>query len=373
MSDIDKMSTYSKKLLSNASFAMTAVLVIVFIVILLIIFYVYTLSKTRKIKCKSLDINYPDTPVISSLQDSDYGMKFLLRDFYIKSSYNSCSISNFKNNFVDICALKNCIKQGVRCFDFEIYSLNDEPIISTSSIDDYHVKQTYNYITFKEVLKKLDSMAFSSSSPTQHDPLFIHLRIKSKNKIIYDKMAKDISSYLDNRKLLSPKYSNEFNGKNLGNIPIKELMGKYIIMIDRSNPLYTETKLFEYVNIASKSLYLRGLRNYDVEYTNDHGELIEYNKKNMTISMPDLSSSTDNVKSAIHFNYGCQFICMCYQNLDSNMEYVNKFFSDNNRALVLKPEKLRHIPVTISQPDKQDPNLSYATRDIKADYYKFNI
>tara|TARA_Y100000022_G_C13254225_1_gene378799 strand:+ start:856 stop:1977 length:1122 start_codon:yes stop_codon:yes gene_type:complete len=373
MSKLENMSTYTKNLLSNASFAMTAVFVIIFIVVLLFVSYVYTLSKTRKIKCNTLDENYPEKPSISSLQNDDYGMKLLLRDFYIKSAYNCCSISNFKNSFVDLCALKNCIKQGVRCFDMEIYSLNDEPIISTSSIDDYHVKQTYNYIKFTDLLKTLDSMAFSSTSPSQHDPVFIHLRIKSKNKIIYDKMAKYISSYCDNNKLLGPKYSNEYNGKSLGNVPIKELMGKYVFMTERSNTLYIETKLFEYINLASKSIYLRGLRNYDVEYTNDHKELIEYNKKNMTLSMPDLSNSTNNVKAAIHLNYGCQFVCMCYQNLDQNMQYINKFFTDSNRSLVLKPEKLRYIPVTIDPPKKQDPNLSYATRDIKADYYKFNI
>lgn len=373
MSKLENMSMYTKNLLSNASFAMTAVLVIIFIVILLVLSYVYTLSKTRKIKCNTLDNNYPEKPAISSLQNDDYGMKLLLRDFNIKSAYNCCSISNFKNSFVDLCALKNCIKQGVRCFDVEIYSLNDEPIISTSSIDNYHVKQTYNYITYVNFLKTLDSMGFSSTSPTQHDPLFIHMRVKSKNKIIFDKMAKYISAYCDNNKLLSPTYSNEYNGNNLGTVPIKDLMGKYIFMIERSNPLYTETKLFEYINMSSKSIFLRGLRNYDVEFTPDHKDLIEYNKKNMTLSMPDLSNSTTNVKAAIHLNYGCQFVCMCYQNMDQNMEYINKFFTDSKRALALKPEKLRWVPVTIDPPKKQDPNLSYATRDIEADYYKFNI
>ena len=35
-------------------------------------------------------------------------------------------------------------------------------------------------------LKTLNNMGFSSSSPTQNDPLFIHMRIKSENKVIYD-------------------------------------------------------------------------------------------------------------------------------------------------------------------------------------------
>ena len=291
--------------------------------------------------------------------------------YLISMAYQS--IGNFKNNFVDICALKNVIKQGVRCFDFEIYSLDDEPIVSTSSIDSYHVKQTYNYIPFVDVLKTLNNMVFSSSSPTQNDPLFIHMRIKSENKTIYDKMAKYIKTYLDHKRILSPEYSYEYNGQNLGKIPIKQLMGKIIFIVDRSNKLYTETKLFEYINIASNSMFMRGLRNYNVEYTPDHNELIEFNKKQMTLSMPDLSSSPNNVKAAVHMNYGCQFICMSYQDNDSNMKYIDKFFSDNNRAMVLKPEKLRYVQVTIPEPTKQDPKLSYATRDIKADYYKFNI
>ena len=144
-------------------------------------------------------------------------------------------------------------------------------------------------------------------------------------------------------------------------------------MADRSNPFFTETKLNEFVNIASGSVYLRALRNYSVEYTQDHSELIEYNKKNMSLTMPDLSSTDSNVKAAIHLNYGCQFVCMCYQNNDSNMEYIDKFFDDAGKALVLKPEKLRYIVVTIPEPTKQDKNLSYATRNIEANYYKYKI
>jgi hypothetical protein len=369
---MDNMKQYTK-MLNNTAIIMPAVFAIIFIVVLMFTFYIYSLSRMRPVKCDVLEDTYPNSPPISSLQNSDYGMKFLLRDFYIKSSYNSCSIGNFKNNFVDICALKNVIKQGVRCFDFEIYSLDDEPIVSTSSIDNYYVKQTYNYIPFIDVLKTLNSMGFSSSSPTQNDPLFIHMRIKSKNNVIYDKMAKYIKTYLDTNRILSPQYSNEYNGKNLGKVQIKELMGKFIFITDRSNKMYVETKLFEYINIATNSMFMRGLRNYGVEYTPDHNELVEYNKKQMTLSMPDLSSSTNNVKAAIHMNYGCQFICMCYQNRDSNMEYIDKFFSENNRALVLKPEKLRYVQVTIAEPKKQDPNLSYATRNVEADYYNFNI
>ena len=31
---------------------------------------------------------------------------------------------SYKNDYVNLCALKSCIKQGARCLDFEIYSVN---------------------------------------------------------------------------------------------------------------------------------------------------------------------------------------------------------------------------------------------------------
>ena len=48
-----------------------------------------------------------------------------LGDFFIKTAYNCCSAGDYKNSFVSVCALKNCIRQGARCLDFEIYSIDN--------------------------------------------------------------------------------------------------------------------------------------------------------------------------------------------------------------------------------------------------------
>ena len=45
---------------------------------------------------------------------------FLLLFNYIKTAYNCCSGGNYKNDYVDLCVLKNILKQGVRGLDFEI-------------------------------------------------------------------------------------------------------------------------------------------------------------------------------------------------------------------------------------------------------------
>ena len=40
----------------------------------------------------------------------------------------------FKNTYVDTCALKEIIGQGVRALDFQIYSVDNLPVIAVSSI-----------------------------------------------------------------------------------------------------------------------------------------------------------------------------------------------------------------------------------------------
>ena len=66
-------------------------------------------------------------------------------------------------------------------------------------------------------------------------------------------------------------------------------------------------------------------------------------------------------------------LAMRYQTVDTNLEENDLFFDDEAHAFVLKPEKLRYIPETIPAPPDQDPNLSYATRSVSTDFYKFDI
>lgn len=77
---------------------------------------------------------------IRPITSSDSDCSGNLYDYYIKTCYNACSGGSYKNNFVNICNLKAVIKQGVRCLDFEIYSVNDQPVVATSTVDNYHVK-----------------------------------------------------------------------------------------------------------------------------------------------------------------------------------------------------------------------------------------
>ncbi len=338
-----------------------------------IIGYAVTKMRLNDANCDNLKKLYTSFPSISSVNYNDDSYKYNLRDYYVKTAYNCCCSGQFKNDFVNICALKTCINQGARVLDFEIYSINDKPVIATSSINDYHVKETYNYIDFKDAMNIVNSYAFSGGScPNPNDPLVLHFRIQSSNEKIYKVMADTILNTLENR-ILDKEYSYEYYGHNLGAIPLKIFAGKVIISIDRSNPMFSTTPLDEYVNIASNSVFLRASREYDVKYTPDSQELITYNKKNMTMSMPDLSPYAENPQASLNFKYGCQWVGMCFQNFDSNMEYYDLFFDKVGHAFVLKPENLRYVPVTIPNPTPQKPENSFTSRKTSTDYYTFSI
>jgi hypothetical protein len=343
------------------------------ILIFVMILYVYNKRKLNQENCDNLDKIYSDYPLIHSIDPNEEQYKYLLRDYYIKTAYNCCCGGDFKNDYVNTCALKKCIQQGARCLDFQIYSVDNKPVISTSSVDDFFIKETYNYVDFGDAMEIVDKYAFSgSTSPNPRDPIILHFRISSNRKEIYDTMADIIQNTLSDR-VLGKEYSYEFEGYNLGAVPLANFMGKVIIIIDRSNDLFEDTNLKEYCNIASNSIFMRALRNYDIQYNPNIDELTYYNRKNMTIVMPDLSSDDINYGAGLAMSYGCQMIGMNMQNFDSNMEYYDIIFDENGSAFKLKPKALRYIPVTIDQPTPQDPKLSYANRNVESDFYSFNI
>lgn len=348
-----------------------------YFIIALLIFgfcgYAVTKMRLNDANCNNLSKIYTGFPKLSSFNPDNAAYKYLLRDYYIKTAYNCCCGGQFKNDWVNVCALKTCIAQGARVLDFEIYSVNDKPVVATSSVTNFHTKEMYNQIPFEDAMNIVNSYAFSGgSTPCPNDPLILHFRISSNNKKIYDKMANTIYSTIES-KLLGKEYSYEYTGHNLGAVPLKEFSQKVIISVDRSNPLFEETPLKEYVNIASNSIFLRASREYDIKFTPDSSELIEYNKKNMTLSMPDLSAYDTNPSAALNFSYGCQWVGMCFQNFDSNMEFYSLFFDKVGHSFALKPEHLRYVPVTVPIPPPQDPANSFTTRTTATDYYSFSV
>lgn len=310
---------------------------------------------------------------IRAINSVDAQCGFNLKDYYCKTAYNCCSSGSYKNDYVNLCALKAVLKQGIRCLDFEIFSIDDKPIISVSTTDDTHIKETYNQLDMFDVLTIIRDYGFSGSgAPNPTDPILLHFRFKSDNLKMYDNFAKMLEGF--NSILLGSEYSYESAGGNFGDTKLLSLCGKIAIIVDRSNTTFMESKSFyEYVNMCSNSMFMRAIVYNDIKYSPDQTELREFNRKGMTIALPDVGPNPPNISGTMLRELGVQFQAMRYQQFDDALEENELWFDAKTYAFALKPEELRDIPVVIADPKKPDPALSYENRVIASDYYKFTI
>lgn len=346
------------------------IIVIIIIMYLVYLSYLYALPKRQ---CDYMNKIYSDVNgfiVPISKNNTDFSGNLV--DYYIKSAYNACSGGDYKNGYVDSCVLKAIIKQGVRCLDFEIYSIDNEPVVATSTQDSFFVKETFNSVPFKAVMEVINSYAFAEGTcPNSTDPIIIHLRIQSTNQKMYSNLAKIFSNY---DKMLGYNYSFENTGRNLGVEPLLSFMGKIILIVDRTNNAFLENEDFlEYVNMTSNSVFMRGYNYYNVKNNPDINELTEFNKSDMTIVFPDKGINPPNPSSMLCRVYGCQMVAMRYQYVDDYLLENDHFFNRGSSAFVLKPPELRYKPLIIPDPIPQNPNYSYDTRTFGNQYFTMNI
>lgn len=346
----------------------------IFIILIIFICYLVYLSRLQNAECDYMNSLYPSiNGNLRSLTSSDPDCSGNLFDYYIKTAYNACSGGSYKNDFVNICNLKAVIKQGVRCLDFEVYSIDDQPVVATSTTDNYHIKETFNSVNFGTVMDTIRNYAFAGGTcPNPTDPLIIHLRFKSNNQPMYANLAKIFKSNTDI--MLGPSYSYEAEGKNLGNVPLMSLQNKVVLIVDRSNTAFLENQeLLEYINLTSNSIFMREYTYYNVKNNPDINELTEYNKRGMTIVIPDSGSNPSNPSGLLCRASGCQMVAMRYQFVDNFLMENAGFFDDAGYAFSLKPYELRYEPVTVPAPTPQKPSYSYATRTATTDYYSFKF
>ena len=358
----------------DENFQSYMIMAFIFIILIIFIGYMIYLSRLQNATCDYMNNLYSSVDGnLRPITSSDPDCSGNLFDYYVKTAYNACSGGSYKNDFVNICNLKAVIKQGVRCLDFEVYSVNNQPVVSTSTSDSYHVKETFNSVNFGSVMDTIRNYAFSGSTcPNPTDPLIIHLRCKSNNQEMYSKLADIFNSNTDI--MLGREYSYEIAGKNLGNVPLLSLQNKIILIMDRSNPAFIENEqLLEYVNMTSNSIFMREYNFYDVKNSPDINELTEFNRRGITIVIPDNGSNPPNPSGMTCRASGCQMIAMRYQLVDNNLMENALFFDRAGYAFSLKPADLRYEPITVPAPTPQKPEYSYATRTSSTDFYSFNF
>jgi len=127
----------------------------------LLLFVVYILYKLRLKKKNNNQMRNGLNEISTKIKSIPYKEALNpLRDYYVCSSYNSCCGGDFKNDFVDTSPLVQVINKGARLLDFEIYSVNNKPVVSASSQKSFNIKETYNSVPFSEVIDTIKMVAF---------------------------------------------------------------------------------------------------------------------------------------------------------------------------------------------------------------------
>lgn len=356
-----------------------AIIGFIVLLVILVFYWLFRISGLDDSNCKKMNDTYKKINTsITNINENTYNMILpktgklpSIRDFYIKTAYNCCSTGFYKGDFVNKCGLKQCIKQGVRCLDFEIYSYNNKPVIAVSSIKKNTTKQSYNTLNFNTIMKMIRDYSFSDGySPCSTDPLFLHFRIMSKNKHIYKEMKESIVTYL-NDYLLSSNYSYEFHGKNITEEPLMNFKKKIIIMVNNDNKTYLDTPLAEFVNASTGTNYIN-INNYSqgTVFSSTPDEVILQNKRGMTFIAPDRGYIPDNPNPVEAMdNYGCQFVAMCFQKYDGYLENYIERFEKERSAFIIQPNKFLFVPNLVKL-DTLKPQGAIAEVSTKEDILK---
>lgn len=188
-----------------------------------------------------------DTIYGSNITKLDISSKLPIKEYCIKSSYNSaCS-----GTYIGVDVLKYVLSRGCRYLDLEIYLVDNTPYVgfSMNPSNTHQNITSATTITLNDALTAINVFGFSSPSSNSTDPLFINIRPQSCGS---DPLVSGMYKYIagDITNTLSPKLINK---KITGDTTINEIMNKIVIVMDiNAAPEYIKEPLLEkLVNIES--------------------------------------------------------------------------------------------------------------------------
>jgi hypothetical protein len=336
------------------------------IAILLIVYLAYNLKYKRRIVLNNLDLKTTEgfsktiegfEPAENEVKDvvakynrfnniqsiSDKYATMALHEYCIKASYNSaCSGKYISENMV-----KEVLKRGCRFLDFEVFHIKEnnifKPMVAVSSDKSYILLDTRNSVLLDKILTTVATTAFSQGSPNNKDPVFINLRIKSKDSNIYHAVASSIDATLK---------SVVYNDKISKETKLKDVIGKVVIIVDKTVEYdykqYTACDsgatncydLTKYMNLESGSEYLNlyyytdllGHAKKPILVKDDN---MHTTSKIMKMVQPDIvvNNANPSYKEFI-VNHGCQNLLCQFQIVDENLKKYEEFFNDMNGGIV---------------------------------------
>jgi Phosphatidylinositol-specific phospholipase C, X domain len=366
MSSSQQIPAMSTIIRSNSSYIWIAICIISVVIVAIILSYPrFNLNKNSTQNKPTVSLNKN----ITTINDD----KHMLCDYYILSAYNCCVSGPYNQGVASITNMLNAIALGYRFLDFEIYSSpNEEPIIScsTSNAQCGSEPESYNYVSFSDVMKYINMYAFANSGCMNfNDPLIINLRIKTCNVNVLSSIADIFDNYRSI--LLGPDYSYNTNNSNFVSTQLSKLKNKVSVLVESDSIDYTiNTRFMEYVNCSKVTGFLNIMTQSEFTNMKSLPDMIEYNKQNLTIIVPNPKDVNPQNTILEAYQYaGCQCVCMLlWQNdIDTMTSSTTNVFNKYKTAFVLKPllpQNLRYNPPTVKAAKPQSVENSYNSRHL---------
>lgn len=289
-----------------------------------------------------------------------------LCDYYIASSGYSVFPGNSVSDYVSDDILPLVIKAGARLVELDVYSdEQDQPVVGLKN-QKVGYDYSYNSIPLQACCVAIANTAFNpTETPLASDPFLLSIVFHTEKTTTLNATA-DILKDTLRKYMLPSEYS--YQRRDMAAEPICTVQGK-LLLISGGN--LTGTKLEELVNLSWNGSNLRRLTYMQASQPYDHDELIDYNRRKITMVVPDATSSLKNTNPEILFGYGCQWNLMSYGSVDSMMSLYIAHFQE--RSFVEKPEALRYKKITYNKPTPADPALSFQPKNLKTPLFDVTL
>jgi hypothetical protein len=294
---------------------------------------------------------------------------YRLCDFCVASSSYSVFPGAEVYDYVSEKIIPLAIKAGVRLVELDIYSdTNDQPVVGLKN-QKLGTDYAYNTVPFNECCNSVGQTAFNTiTSPVSSDPFILSLVFHTDKTKTINAAAEILKSSACRPHLLDSSYS--YTRKNLAVEPVCNLQNKLIIVSGGSAT--KGTLMEELVNLSWSTSHLRRMTYLQASQPHDHDEMIDYNRNNITMVVPDIGEDLVNSNPEILFTFGCQWIMMNYGSIDNMMEIYIGEFQEN--SLVLKPAALRPLkPKKYKKPQIPDPALSFQPMKHTSPIYSITV
>lgn len=286
-----------------------------------------------------------------------------LCDYYIASSAYSTFPSSSSTDYTSDEIVALAIKAGARLVEVYIYEQDGKPVVGLKN--EFGFASSKNMVSFDSCCVAVANTAFNTQETSiATDPFIFSLVFQTDDAKIHNACAQIVKTTLG-RYMLSPEYS--YQKKNLAVEPICNLMGKCILV---SGGNIKGTEIDELINLSWSTSHLRRLTWMQASQPYDHEELINHNRRHITMVVPDVTPDLKNGNPTILFTYGCQWNLMNYGSIDSMMElYIAEF---QQGSVIPKPPALRYKPKKYKTPKLPDPKVSFQPMSHTSPIYDTN-